>query len=355
VPDVLEVGGESAAAKVGPRLWRKHLLRWGEWVHPNDSDKKLKITPEFAAKLKANFDAAILDTVPVPGKHTDDWKANHGDVVGLEVHPEKGVYALLKVDQEADEAIAAGKLKGVSGGLVEDYLDKERNVRVGPVLRHISLTNVPYIKHLEGFEAVAALSDDETLVVLSEVQTPAPPKEDTVTKEEALAFLKGEGIDVEALQGEAGSLKTLREALKGASIELAEDAKPEQIIAALSQLKTKADESTSLSERVVKLEADRKREQAERLVAPYIKVGKVVPADKDKWIALAETNPEMCELALKGMSENVLLGELGTADPGEDPNKPTDLTDPAKVDEEVARYAKLAKDQGLRVKAGATA
>jgi len=355
VPDVLEVGGESAAAKIGPRLYRKHLLRYGAWVHPNDPAKKLEITPEFAAKLKANFDAAVLDAVPVPGKHTDDWKANHGTTVGLEVHPEKGVYALLQVDDEADKAITEGKLRGVSAGLAEDYLDKQKGQRVGPVLRHVALTNVPYIKHLEGFERVANLSDDEQLILLAEVESPAPPappappEEEPVDKEKALAFLKEQGIDVEALQAQGATLKAIQDALKQSGVELSEDGGAEKLADALKGLKTKADESTSLSERVATLEKEARRKEAEAKVAPYLRSGIIAPVDKDKFVDFAETNPEMFELSMKDRKPDVMLGELGTSEgpPGE---SGTNLSDPAKVDEEVARYAKVGKEHGLRTR-----
>lgn len=100
MPEHLAVGQESGATRIGPRRWRKHALRYGRWVHPNDPNRVMEITPEFAKKLKANFDAGVLDIVPVPERHTDDWSANKGDTIGLEVHPDKGVYVTLEVDDE---------------------------------------------------------------------------------------------------------------------------------------------------------------------------------------------------------------------------------------------------------------
>lgn len=142
------------ATRLGTNLWRKELLRFGTWVHPNDPERELVVDRSLVDRIKVNFESRVLDFVPVPSGHSDAWEANRGEVISLEVDPNVGLIALLRVDAETDQAIADGRLRGISAGFHEDYLDRERDVRVGPLLRHAALTNVPYIKGLAAFERV---------------------------------------------------------------------------------------------------------------------------------------------------------------------------------------------------------
>lgn len=353
---LLAVGQESGASRIGPRRWRKHALRYGKWQHPLDPTKTLDITPDFAAKMKANFDAGVLDIVPVPARHTDDWRENKGETIGLEVHPEKGIYVTVQVDAETDKAIEENLLRGVSLSFAEDYVNKETSTSVGPVLRHTALTNVPYIKHLDGFERAVGLAEaGDTVVFLSEVE------EAPMTKKEALELLKGEGIDVEALQkqagdaekykADAGAATKLRAALKLSGVELSEDATDDQIEEKLKELTGKAAEATQLSERVTSLEttmaaerAAAKKATAEALVRPYLLKGRIPDAEKDGWISLAETAPEQAKLALKALSNNVLLDELGTEHAGDEPAGGVKSTDLSEDDQkEIDRLSKLGK------------
>ena len=350
----------SGATQVGPRRWRKQLLPFGrDFVHPKDKKRTMRFTPEFAAKLIANFNKGVRDIVPVPSKHSESWRDNHGRVVALEVEPDKGIFAVLEVDEEADNAIREKLLAGVSASFAEDYFDRESGMNIGPVLRHVALTNGPYIEGMSGFEEALALSEDEDdapdVTFLTAVSTmPAPGgKGSPVTREEALAFLKSDGLDVEALtaRAEAGDKATalvgrIRESL---SVDLDENASDDAIVDAITSLDSgKADAEadaqkmsarvTSLEEAIAAAEKDRKHEAAERMVAPYVKSGKVSAAEKDTFVSLAEDSPDVAKAVLSKLSDNVLLDELGSVATEDDPAKAA-----TQLEEDAAEVERLTK------------
>ena len=192
---------ESGATKVGPKRWRKHLFPFGrKFVHPKDRSKVLEFTREFAERMIANFNAGVRDIVPVPSKHSEDWEDNHGRVLALEMDEAKGVFCVIEVDEVAGKAIDDRKLAGVSGSFDPDYFDRESGNKIGPVLRHVALTNGPYIEGMDGFEPIAlsepdgSADDDESSVsfyVLSETK-PDKGGKDTMTLEELKAALKAD-------------------------------------------------------------------------------------------------------------------------------------------------------------------
>lgn len=348
LPDVLFLSSaDTSQQRIGPRLWRKHLLRLSEWLHPNDPEKKLRVDLDLIRQLKANFDAGVLDFVPVPSKHTDDWEANKGETIALEVDEARGLYAIVRVDDETDRAIESKLLRGVSAGFDPHYVDKESGRHIGPVLKHVALTNVPYIKGLEGFERAVNLSaGDFPVVALSEVMlldarpgasstlrdVPPSSSEARVTIEEAKALLKKDGnIDVDALAEKAGrfdkhtkdieTAARVRDVLRGAGIALSDESEPTAVVTAVEDLKAKAAEAVTLSEKIVTMEKAEKHAAAERMVRPYLKAGKLDKAKGDEMIAFAETQPDLAKSVLASLSDNVLLDELGS-EQDDDKGKP---------------------------------
>lgn len=154
--------GADALQQVGPKRWRKQIFPFGrEFMHPKDPKRVLRFTQEFARRMVENFNRGVRDIVPVPAEHSESWQDNHGRVVALEIVPERGVYGVLEVDDEADRAIREKRLAGVSASFAENYTDRETGSRIGPVLRHVALTNGPYIEGMDPFQAAVALSEDD--------------------------------------------------------------------------------------------------------------------------------------------------------------------------------------------------
>lgn len=349
---------ETSASRIGPRIWRKHALPFTTFAHPKTGEL-VTITPELLQRMKENFDAKVRDIVPVPAKgpggHSDDWRDSVGNTIGFEVDPETGGYVIIEVDDETDKAIQEEKLKGISLSFDPDWFDPQKLTNVGPVLRHSALTNIPYLKGLQGFERVS-LSEGDDLIVLTEV----PPKEEPMKLEEMLAALKKDhGIDVDALKATADEFEStkkraeqvagVRKALAGAGVELSETDDDVDLGAAVASLvKERTDLSeqvTSLSSRMDKMDKDIKRERAEAKVRPYRAKGLVSDAEAPKMIELAERDPETADFVLSKLSGGTMLSELGSAHSEDEPGKgsgSTDLSESQEADE-IKRYAEMAK------------
>lgn len=374
MPDVLiATPTEDGSKRLGANVFRKHLLPYGTWLRPGSQDERFEVTPKVVETMVENFNRGILDFVPTPSHHTDDWEANKGEVIGLEAHPEKGLFATIKVaDEETGQALASGKLRGISAMFSENYLDKKSGKHVGPVLRHAAFTNVPYIKGMGPFEAVLSeaglLSDDDVLVSLSEpmpLSTTTPPKGGaTLTLDELKAMLRDKhDIDLDVVlpaaqraQAFDAGIASLREA----GISLSEDASAEDVVQVVTGLHKQvsaakdaegalSNKVTALSDEVATLTGSLKRKEAESLVAPYLANGAVKVADKDMFVSLAETQPEVAKVMLSKLPADVTLSERGTEDGGPDGGGSDD------VDEEIARLRKVAAGSGLRVRKGVEA
>lgn len=196
---------DDPTTKVGPKTFRKRILRWGRWSHPNAPGGVLDVNPELATKLVANFSAGVWDHVAVTKGHpmgeADALDKAAGHVLALE-HAPDGVYAIFEANDETAPKIGK-EIKGCSGGIIPNYVDHEVGGRgeVGPVLGHLALTNEPYIKDLGPFEA-AHLANKQRALLLSE-RTDLP-EDHAVTKEELIAEAKKLGIDPKELASALG-------------------------------------------------------------------------------------------------------------------------------------------------------
>lgn len=347
----------SDASRAGRRRWRKQALPFGPL---NYKGRTIEITKSFAEKLKSNFDAGARDHVQVSAKgaggHSDDWRDSMGTTIGVDVDDKDGIFVVLELDKEADDAVANNKLRGVSLAFDPDWTDPYTETNWGPTLRHVALTNVPYVKGTSGFAPIELSEGEEIVFAENAVESQqesadidAGKGEATVpTLDELKAALKSDhGIDVDSLsarvdaaESEKVKYEQLKDALK--SVELSEESLSE-----VGELREKADLSVQLSERVENLEsaleAERKarsREAAESKVRPYLAAGKIVEADKEKFIELCETSPEIAETALRALSGNVLLSEVGI---GEKQNDSSLGVDDVDAEAEISRLAELAK------------
>lgn len=195
--------------QVGPRTFRKRILRYGRWAHKNAPGGVLTVDREYADKLVDNFNSGVWDHVTLPYGHpkgeAEGAVNSAGEAVALEA-TDDGVWATLAFTDDDAKNIGK-KVRGCSAGIISNYTDHEIGGRgeVGPVLAHIALTNEPYIKGLGDFAPVQ-LSEDATVLYLSEED------EHNMTIEEMLAALKADhSIDVTELQETAAKVPTLEQ------------------------------------------------------------------------------------------------------------------------------------------------
>lgn len=343
------------------KLFRKQILAFGAFTHPNDPKQKLVIDNALADHLVENFRNGVCDIVQVPvvdgnNKHVEDPFRNVGEVVDLEVVPNKGVYAVIDArKQEAADAL--GKtLLGASAMMHMDYTDTRSGKKVGPTLLHVAVTNRPYITNLESFEEIIAASadtTDERPVLLSPANDEEEPQMDL---DELLALLKDEhGIDVLDLQAKAEAATPSEESDDGAQVkelvealsavlreagvvslsnsDTAEELTIADVAAAVIEL---SQEKVELEETVgaLKAESDAIRlSKVEAEIDGLVEKGRILPAQRDAMLELRLTNSEMFERLLPGDSI-VSLSEDGV----------TTHDEPAagQMDAEIARLAEMA-------------
>lgn len=301
---------ELARTQTG-KLFRKQILRKGEFVHPNDPTKKLVIDDATMDKVVANFKADIVDIVQVPlcderNRHSEAPDRNLGQVIDVTREGDK-VFATIDARKNAEDF---GKTYiGASAMLNMDYADTQTGKRHGPTLLHTAITNRPYIGNLDGFEEIVAASADstgaETPVVLTEV-TEIEEEVSMSTKEELIAQLREEhDIDVDDLLSRAESnsgsnraeevVEALSEVLRSSgAVSLS---KPEDEELQLSDIAEAvieiATEKATLESQVVSLSAAHEADQqakAEAEVDDLISKGKVLPKSKDVMVKLARTD-----------------------------------------------------------------
>ncbi len=316
----LRSGTEGEIVALGPSVFRKQILRYGKWSHKDAPGGVLTVTKEFVAKIVENFKAGVRDDVPVPMGHDRDALTSVGHVIGLE-QTEDGLYGIHEIDDP--EGKVGKTLTGTSALVALNYEDTETGKEYGPVLIHNALTNAPHIKGLAPFEAVALNEDVEEAVVISLPKETKAIQEVDMTLEELLAALEETSDDDlrEALKGKRPDFfgtpdgeptakvddEALEDAAKKAREEVVAKLAEKGVTVSLSEDDddkdetevdiTSAPEFVSLSERVDTLETEKSTDAAKTLVDDAIKVGKVLPAQRDALIevALAEGGMERVE------------------------------------------------------------
>jgi hypothetical protein len=356
------------------RRFRKQLLRYGEWKHSSAPGGVLRITKELVAKLVANFQRGLRDTVPVPLGHDADALSSAGQVVALEQTSE-GLDAIYDVaDADTAERIAKGLITGTSALIRMDYEDAESGAGYGPVLIHAALTNAPYIKGLRPFEAVALGEKQAVVIPLTD-----DAGGDAAMKEKLLQLLAGiKDVSDDDLRD---ALKEHRPELFAVSntgapaAEAIEAAKAEgivagkqEVLAALSEagIEVKLSESkgketpkpeinlaehpqfVALSEELRAERAERMKEKAEAAVDAAIKVGKALPKQREGLLTVA-----LGENGLDTLQK--LLPDKPIVEPGKEIGaSTTEETGVALSEEaaaaEAARYLKVYAGQGGETK-----
>jgi len=213
------------------KLWRKPILAFGTWKHPENRDVEFEITPAVADEIIANFKKGVPVEAPVVLTHTDDPKKKVGLIKEF-IKTDVGLDAVLSVDDEEmnGNIESSDRAPGVSCWLDLEYRDKKTDEELGAVVKHVALVNHPYIEGLGGYEAVS-LSDADvkyTPLIMSEKNKTGghmmPGEKVELTKENAMEFLKSkEKVDVTALLADSEELKTLSDKIDKGELVSKED------------------------------------------------------------------------------------------------------------------------------------
>lgn len=359
--------GLSGVTAEGRMLRKKILPMNGSFIHPADHKTKIYVDKTMAESLVKNFKALDFPVqVPIVNKdnqHSEDPRDNAGLVTGLD-YDDTGVYATISARKYAEDF---GKtILGASAFLHLNYIDSATGDRVGPTLLHVAATNRPHVNGLgeyeDYFRGSADISDETKILFMADDQSPSdePKVEETtevtpevkpeeiptdtnesvynMTKDEAIAFLlESEGIDVEALQGEATKAAELSAQLETVNEQLALSGEKLTDVADLATALVELSESNKgLSADIEQLKLSNEtyaKRDAEHEVDSFIRAGKVLPAQRDVMVKLSMTDRDTFD-ALIPENAIVKLSEDGVTlheEPGH-----------AKFDADIERYKKLA-------------
>ena len=348
----------SLSASPQGRLLKKKILPMnGSFVHPGDNKTKIFIDETVAKSIQKNFNDKIVATVQVPAvnddnTHSEDVLRNLGEVIAVD-YDKDGVYAIIDARKHADDF---GKtILDSSAFLHMNYIDTTTGNRVGPTLLHVAATNRGHVRNMGDYEDYEAnllrfsadnVSEDQ-ITFMEEEETPQPdavveepPKPESpsttldegtknMTKDELIAALKEEGVDVTDLQAKADALTAAQAEVATLSAQLQE--KEDEIKLSASKALENEDlakafvelsaTATTLSEKIDALELSNKElvdknEEAEQKLAAEkidkkIRTDYAVPAQRDVLIKLSRTDREAFE-TLTATQVVKLSGESGT-------------------------------------------
>lgn len=341
------------------RVFEKHILSFGELIHPV-TGMKIQIDKSFADVLKKNFDEGVCDIVQVPlandkNEHVENPGSNLGEVLGVRVDEAKGkIYAQVDARKQADDF---GKtLLGASAFMHLNYKNTKTGQKVGPTLLHVAVTNRPYVTGLDPYEEIVAASAEyESEPALLQLSASSDTREAAVprTLEEILAELKADhNMDVDALktqlsaiETEKGELETklstvegqlaerpdtdelvdrIKASLQGTEAETklsASDIDEDTVVMAVSELAQQNVRLTEAGSRAVeRIEALEKR-NTETEIDALIGEGRILPAKRETYLNLALSNRDLFDELVPEEAIVKLGNEQGTAPTAEESAK----------------------------------
>jgi HK97 family phage prohead protease len=269
--------------------FRKQILKYGKWFHWNADGGVLNVTKDIIKKMVDNFNKKYVENVSVPLTHTNDPSKNTGSVVSLE-QTEKGLDAVIEIkDETVAEKIKKGLIKSISASIDPNYLKKDKNEFVGPVLLHTALVGEPYIKGMAGFVELADEDYKDRQIIELEDSEENPAE---IIKSAANALLKAAELldkkdeketEVEEKKEEKETVEEKTTKDEELPEETPEAEKADEVESEEKETKKEKDENLDLSD-------------AEGTYAKYLSEGKIVPAQKSAFIELMQLSKKAIEL-----------------------------------------------------------
>ncbi len=340
--NLFSAGRRALSSDVVGTVLFKQIARFEKWVDPYDPTEQMILNKEWAEKIVKNFNAGVIDKVPVPLDHTDQVDRNAGELIKLEIR-EDGLYGYLDIRRTETLAdIENGTIFDVSICFDWDYMDTLKGDKHGPTLLHVALVNNPYLKGMSGFEKTSeqskfseafkglatafASGKADGVIMLSEAKvkelnkanmeevkkitnTKDYPVTITVTTEDdsvEKVLEAGEEVEVPADQAEAIE-KFIEESEAPEGEEGDEDKDGEE--------DKDEDLSETEKEELSRLRKEKLSNDVNNSYTTLLSEGKITPAQEDNYkaamIALSETaGSKKVSLSRDGKNEEVSLSEL---------------------------------------------
>jgi hypothetical protein len=303
------------------------------------------VDDDFLSRVVFNFKAGVIDRTYLRWGHPDidlfgfeigdEAKRNVGHVEDL-VITDRGLEALIfSDDQGAIDTMTPPSRSGVSVG-IRPVTEPRTGDSIWPVLDHVALVSVPYLKGMKEFQTVeeVAAADRETdkrpMMIFMDRSTvqKRPDAGDTkqegdsaMTKEQIIAALMSDhGINVPEIQRAVETLTTEKRELSSQLADIRRaleisDPNGDAIAAVNALVKDRDGLKATLSERD---KADRKR-QAEALVASLLSDAKITKAQEPEVLKMAMADPASVELIFKDAKPVIDTEEHGKSPQGSEP------------------------------------
>lgn len=308
---------ELAAEEVGPRTFRKQILRTGSIPYKG---KTLTFDRAYLEQAVESFKAGAFDQVPfvladADNRHTSEPERFRGEIKSLEVAGD-GIDAIVQLTEEGAQIVRDNPRLGVSARLVPDV---ERDGQKFPVaIEHVCGTLNPRVTGLRPWEttSVRSLSQDEgraQVIDLSASEYMDSTKTLTDDHLEALKGLSGDERVAKAreLLGEPETpetkvepeptdkgKKTVADFMRGILGKKAEKLEDKDLEDAFSNLATDTPETKVDDKHVVASLSDDDRQA--------IDLANETARNADRRVAAAEWKSERTELAQAGVPPAML-------------------------------------------------
>lgn len=316
----LDDGEKSGAYK----KFSKMLAAYGEFVDPRGGKKPMVLDKSWAQKIVDNFKNGPIKRVPMvlghPQSSAELAEKTRGWLEKLEARAD-GLYGIFEIrKKETADDIENGLIEQTSVAFDDNYQDKRTGKWYQNVLKHVGLVNDPYIKGMSAMEPVEMSGMAGAGVLFSDDANNFNNEEEVV-----MAKVKNDReFEVEVKYTENGEEKTVKIAA-GAEVEVPEDqaeSVTKQIADAVAPQDDNNDkEGADMSEKekelaereaaAAKKEAELAEKEANAQYSQLLSDGKIVPAQKDAYLALCSKGSASVELADgKSKTISVLLAEL---------------------------------------------
>ena len=296
------------------QFW-KQICLFGEYVNPNGGEKMV-LDEDFAKEIVDNFESGKYGVVAVPLGHPKNdvelAELNRGEVKELKITDE-GIDALIEIrDEETAEKIENRLIPDVSMGFSEDYLDKKTGQRVGALLKHVGLVVDPYIKGMSQFVAcgessASVLFSDKEINNEGEGMKIVKIKNEREFDVEVKFELDGEekielvkaGEEIEVPEGQVESVKKQFEEAEAPkeNEELSDDSGDGEVVNREKDIAKREAEIAQREAEVAWREREVARKEAEKKFNALLSDGKVIPAQKEAFLALSEATSEEIHLS----------------------------------------------------------
>jgi len=263
--------------------YRKQIAKYGEWVNPDYpffSDNPIMTLDEaWGEAIVRNFENNTLGTpVAVPFTHTNDPKENTGTVKSLESITGDGLYAELDIrDAIALEKLDNETLYDVSVSFEWDHVRKDDNKHYGPTLLHVALVNNPYLVGMKGFEKVEA-----------SLSRSLNPNSMSLAGNNVIMLSRNKMKELSAMGTETNLSEDVEEVTPEQPVEPTEEVVEEETTETTEEVteeeSPEEDEATELS----RIRLENSELKLSKAFDDLLHEGKVIPAQKDKIMALAK-------------------------------------------------------------------